>query len=190
MAAIDSKLEDRGQAGPKHVDQGTGPEQQRHAKVLPMIGKGGIDDSVVQRASYVGAPGTLASAHNYCASCDPRDPFDTFVSDLLDVDRAWTCRVIFGACCLVVMVVSVYDAMLVVLHRDLINKFEQNPIGRWFMDMQAGDVWLFVSAKLIGTALVCALLVMLYEYRVRLAVPVSGGLACFQLALLWYLTHV
>jgi len=97
-------------------------------------------------------------------------------------------RIIFTSCCLFVAAVSVYDAMLVILHRGLIHDFERNPFGRWIIEGQGGDVWLFVLTKLAGTALVCTVLVTLYECHARLALVVSGGLACFQTILFWYLT--
>jgi len=97
-------------------------------------------------------------------------------------------QIILAALCLLVAAVSVHDAMLVVLNADIISEVEQNPVGRWLIELQGGDVWLFVSLKLVGTAIVCAALVTLYEFRTRLALVASGGVASFQVGLLWYLT--
>ena len=55
----------------------------------------------------------------------------------------------FAACCLFVVAVSVHDAMLVVLHADIIGDVEQNPIGRWLIELQGGEIWLFLVAKLV-----------------------------------------
>jgi hypothetical protein len=82
--------------------------------------------------------------------------------------------------------VSVHDAVLVVVHHNLISQTEQNPVGRWLIDVQ-GDIWLFVSLKLAGTAVVCTVLVRLYRYRHRLAFVVALAVACFQL---WLLIHL
>ena len=38
--------------------------------------------------------------------------------------------------------------MLVVLHRTAISEFEQNPIGRWLMEVGGGEVGLFLLATL------------------------------------------
>lgn len=95
---------------------------------------------------------------------------------------------IFACCCLFVAMVSVHDALLIVMNHQVIYEVEQNPIGRWLIEMQGGDVWLFVLAKLAGTAVVCSLLVTLYEARARLATVAAVALAFFQLALLCYLT--
>jgi hypothetical protein len=95
---------------------------------------------------------------------------------------------ILTACCLFVAAVSVHDAMLIVLNRADIGEYEWNPVGRWLIELQDGEVWLFVFVKLVGTAVVCALLVTLYQFRARLALLASGGVAVFQMILLWYLT--
>lgn len=97
-------------------------------------------------------------------------------------------ELILAACCLLVAAVSVHDAMLVVLNADVIGEVERNPVGRWLIDVRGGNVWLFVSLKFMGTAIVCATLVTLYEFRTRLALAVGSGVTAFQLALLWYLT--
>ena len=78
--------------------------------------------------------------------------------------------------------------MLVILNADIIGEFERNPVGRWLIELQSGDVWLFVVVKLVGTAVACTVLVTLYELRARLALIVGGAVASCQMALLWYLT--
>lgn len=93
----------------------------------------------------------------------------------------------FAVCCLLVVAISVHDAMLVVLHRNLIHQFEQNPIGLWLIELQGGDVSLFVWLKLMGTALAGTILILLYEAWRRLAIVVSSALAMGQITLLWYL---
>jgi hypothetical protein len=91
-------------------------------------------------------------------------------------------------CCLSVATVSAHDALLVVLNRANIGEYERNPVGRWLIELQGGEVWLFVLVKLVGTAVVCAALVTLYQWRARLALLVGSGVAVFQMILLWYLT--
>jgi hypothetical protein len=101
----------------------------------------------------------------------------------------WNRRdLLFAACCLCIAVVSVHDAMLVVLNDDVIGQVERNPLGRWLIEWQEGEVWLFVLMKLAGTAVVCATLVTLYQYREELGMLTAGALAAFQLVLLCYLT--
>ena len=66
--------------------------------------------------------------------------------------------IVFAACCLLVMAISVHDTMLVVLNADIIGEVERNPVGRWLIELQGGEVWLFVLVKLVGTAIASAML--------------------------------
>jgi hypothetical protein len=110
------------------------------------------------------------------------------LSSLLRPAREHLSELVFAMSCLFVMAVSVHDAMLVVLNADVILEFERNPVGRWLIELQCGDIWLFVLTKLLGTVIVCSILVMLYEFRVRHGLLAAGGVASFQLILLCYLT--
>lgn len=97
-------------------------------------------------------------------------------------------QIILGVCCLLIATISVHDAALIVTNHEVINEVEQNPIGLWLLDLQNGQVWLFVFAKLFGTALVCAVILTIYNHQQRIAMTVAGSLVCFQTALLCYLT--
>ena len=112
----------------------------------------------------------------------------SYLLQLLHLARAHRTEAVFAVCCLFVMAVSVHDAMLVVLNADIIGEFEHNPVGRWLIKLQGGEIWLFVLAKFVGTAIAIAVLVTLYELRARLALVAGGGVASFQMILLWYLT--
>ena len=94
----------------------------------------------------------------------------------------------FLLCCIAITAVSVHDAVLVVLHEEVISEFEQNPLGCWLIRLQGGEVWLFVWTKLVGTALVAAVLVKIYQHHSRLALTVAAPTAVFQLILLLYLS--
>jgi hypothetical protein len=93
----------------------------------------------------------------------------------------------FTVCCLWIAFVSAHDAVLVVVHHQVIELDEQNPLGRWLIQRHDGEVWLFVGLKFAGAAAVCAVLVMLYQSRVLLATTVAAAVAGFQLLLLVYL---
>lgn len=96
--------------------------------------------------------------------------------------------VAFVLCCLFVAAVSVHDAMLIVVNHQVISDVEQNPLGKWLLQVHDGEVWLFVLVKLAATALVCAVLVSLYQHKQRLGLMTVGGIAGFQAVLLGYLT--
>ena len=94
---------------------------------------------------------------------------------------------LFQDCCGFVALVSIHDAALIVFNHQTINEMERNPIGSWLLKIHGGDVWLFVFAKLAGTALVCAILMTAYQNGKWHAIPIVGALAVFQLVLLCYL---
>lgn len=95
---------------------------------------------------------------------------------------------------LIIGLVSLYDMFLTVKYAVHLKYLEQNPMGRWMMqldEIQSGsvpDLTLFLSAKSIGTVLVLAIVACLYLRRRRIGHPVVVGVSGFQLALAWYLT--
>jgi hypothetical protein len=93
----------------------------------------------------------------------------------------------FAPLLLFIAAVSVHDVALVVLNHEVILEFEQNPVGRWLIEANGGAVWTFVAVKLLFTAVVCSLLVSLFERCRRKGFAVAGGLAFFQGLLLLYL---
>ncbi len=97
-------------------------------------------------------------------------------------------EILFAALLLFIAAVSVHDAVLVVLLEDLIQEFERNPLGCWLIEIAQGSVWLFVFVKLMGTSLVGAAQVMIYQWRPHLALASTIALAGFQLGLLLYLS--
>lgn len=95
---------------------------------------------------------------------------------------------LFWLSCMIVAMVSVHDAALVVLNNEVIGEFERNPVGKWLLDLQGGEVWLFVFVKLAATALVCAVLITVFQHRRGYGLITAVALASFQLSLLGYLT--
>ncbi len=98
--------------------------------------------------------------------------------------------VAFGSLCVLVAAISVHDALLVVVNHDVIGDVEQNPMGCWLLTLNGGEVGLFVVVKLATTALVCVLLIDLYECWRRGGLMVVAGVAGFQTVLLGYLTFM
>ena len=97
-------------------------------------------------------------------------------------------RVVVACCALLIAVISVHDAALVVLNDDVIMQSEQNPMGRWMLNIADGEVFLFVAVKLLGTTTVCTLILAMLRYWPRKAVTISSAVACFQVGLLTYLS--
>lgn len=85
-------------------------------------------------------------------------------------------------------VVSLYDAWLVVRFAREILWHERNVVGRYLIQAAGGDVTLFVTCKLIGTAVVLGTLMWLYGNYRTMAIPVARSITVFQVWLLWFLT--
>jgi hypothetical protein len=95
-------------------------------------------------------------------------------------------EVAFGCICVIIAAISVHDAMLLVLHAQVLD--ERNPFGRWVIDWSDGNVWPLVVLKLAGTSITCSLLILMFRWKRQLAFAAAVGVAIFQLALLAYLS--
>lgn len=84
--------------------------------------------------------------------------------------------------------VSLYDTWLIVVFRETIGGMEKNPLGQWLLHAGAGDVEIFVRAKLAGTLTVVVILTFMYRSRNSSTVPVTTSLAALQTGVLAYLT--
>ncbi|MCA9047629.1 MAG: hypothetical protein KDA89_02810 [Planctomycetaceae bacterium] len=94
----------------------------------------------------------------------------------------------FGVMLTLILSVSAYDTMLIVQYRDWIGHLEENPIGRWLISLDSGNINLFVRSKLAGTLVVAVTLITLKRRRSTKTMPVTTSLAAYQTGLLTYLT--
>ena len=94
---------------------------------------------------------------------------------------------LFVAAWLFVICVSVIDGYLLLQNRDVIEAFEQNPLGMILLEMNGGQIWLFLSLKLLGTILTSMLLLLTYQCFARLGLFMVLSVAGFQFGLLVYL---
>ena len=83
--------------------------------------------------------------------------------------------------------VSVHDGLLVLSHRMVMNEFELNPIGRWLLHSNGGDIWLLLAVKALGTLAASSILLWLYWLHPRLGWTVCAGVCLLQLTLLIFL---
>ena len=97
---------------------------------------------------------------------------------------------VFGFLLLIVMAISVHDAVLIVVNHQIISDMEQNPIGVWLLGLHNGSVWPFVFLKLVGTSLVGTVLITIYRRNKKIGLDCTVGLAAIQVALLCYLSFV
>lgn len=97
-------------------------------------------------------------------------------------------RAMFAGLWLFIVCVSVHDAYLVVLNRQVIHETELNPVGMRLLQFAGGDLWALLAAKTTGTVLVSTALLLLFWHNRRLGWVVAASLAGFQLALLLFLS--
>ena len=64
---------------------------------------------------------------------------------------------------------------------------EQNPVGRYIVELDGGDVSLFILLKIIGTYFVIAILYTFWHYNIGYPYVVAASVATAQLILLMYL---
>ena len=84
--------------------------------------------------------------------------------------------------------ISVHDAMLLALSDQVIHETEQNPIGRWLITLGGGEVWLFIAIKLAGTTTACTAIAAMFTRWPKQSLTIASSVACFQGALLVYLS--
>ena len=89
---------------------------------------------------------------------------------------------------IMIVAVSVHDGYLVLLNRWTIAQDERNPLGRWLISADGGNVRLLLVAKLLGTIGVATVLLVLFWKKPRLAWVVCTSLALMQIWLVVYLT--
>ncbi len=95
---------------------------------------------------------------------------------------------------IVIAAVSLYDMFLTVKYAEQLKYLEQNPIGRWMMQLDyldngaLPDLTLFLSAKSIGTLLVLTILALLFHRQRRIGHSVALGVSGSQVLLAWYLS--
>ena len=96
---------------------------------------------------------------------------------------------IFLALWLFIALVSVHDGFLMAIHRGAHRDggMEHNPIAEALIVAGGGKVWLLLAVKACGTVAACALMLILYARRRRIAWAATVLTALFQAALLLYL---
>jgi hypothetical protein len=94
---------------------------------------------------------------------------------------------VFAALWLTVIGVSVYDGYWVLANRAWINTTERNPVGRLLLHWNAGDVWLLLAVKALGTLLAAVVLLVLYWTWPRIGWIACSATAVFQFGLFLFL---
>lgn len=98
------------------------------------------------------------------------------------------CRFWFPVALIIIAAVSLFDTFLIVKYSDGLWVMEQNPVGRWLLEINDHDVSVFVRTKLAGTLIVLWTLMLMHHARSRFLFPVSTSVASGQMMLFVYLT--
>ncbi|MAZ56614.1 hypothetical protein CL653_02385 [bacterium] len=96
-------------------------------------------------------------------------------------------KIYFGVMWLAIGFISAIDLYWAVKNQDLMLEMEENPIGRWLLLKDDGDVALFMGVKMAGTTLALGLLICLYHYKKLYAWLSIISLTVAQFLLLHYL---
>ncbi len=110
----------------------------------------------------------------------------------LAVEAIYLC---IAAYLFVVASVAIYDICLTVKYWQSLKQMEENPVGRWLMNLDyvhegvMPNLTLFIILKSMGTVVVLATIATLVLRYSRIGHPVALGVSCFQLGLAAYLTY-
>ncbi len=88
---------------------------------------------------------------------------------------------------LLIGAVSAVDTYWSFKNQEILLEYEQNPVGRWLILLDGGDVALFMTAKMIGTLVVMCAIPLLYRFRPSWGLTVGISVGTFQLLLFFYL---
>lgn len=100
----------------------------------------------------------------------------------------WQPDILYWTMWLFIVFVSVWDGFLTFVYRSQMQVAELNPMGRALIDLNDGGVTYLLVVKTAGTVVVTSALVTIYERLPRQSFAITGGVACFQLALLLFLS--
>ncbi len=97
-------------------------------------------------------------------------------------------KTIFWTLFAIIAAVAAYDVYLSIKFQATLHAMEENPLGRWLIALDNGDVALFMTAKMMGTMVVLLVLPAFYRFRRNLGMATASGVAAFQSSLFCYLT--
>ncbi len=97
-------------------------------------------------------------------------------------------KTIFWTLFVVIAAVAAYDVYLSLKFQTTLYAMEENPLGRWLIAADNGDVALFLTVKMIGTMVVLLVLPAFYRFRRKLGMVTTSALAAFQTSLFCYLS--
>ncbi len=94
---------------------------------------------------------------------------------------------LLAACLAVVTSVAVYDVYWSFKTQSILQETEQNPLGSLLIEMDGGDIALFMTCKMLGTMFVVLAVPALYCFRRWWGMSTGVSLASFQCLVFLYL---
>ena len=95
--------------------------------------------------------------------------------------------VFFEFLCLIIVAVSTVDFYYLGKTRCVIMELEQNPVGRYLIELDKGDISIFMAAKFFGTIVALYLLFKLKNLGLKHIFLITSIVALAQIILLIYL---
>ena len=96
---------------------------------------------------------------------------------------------VLALCVTVIAAVSAYDVYWSFKTQDVLQETELNPIGRWLIAADGGDIALFMTCKMLGVVAVILAIPAIYWFRVSWGLTCGVSVAVFQGLLYCYLDH-
>ena len=82
---------------------------------------------------------------------------------------------------------SAVDIYMSIKTQEYLLELELNPVGRWLIRQDGGDIALFMGIKTAGTTFALGILVMLYQWKKHWAWASIIGVTLMQIFVLWSL---
>lgn len=93
----------------------------------------------------------------------------------------------FEVLCFIIALISAVDLYWIGKTRDAILEMEENPVGRFLINLDKGDTSLFMAVKFLGTMAALYLLFKLKRYNFKYTLLITLTIAIAQVFLLIYL---
>lgn len=104
-----------------------------------------------------------------------------------DQENSLALWIIFFFWWAVVWIVSAVDVYWSIYLGDTLHRNELNPIGRWLIALDNGNVALFMAVKFLGTTFVLAILPLIFIYRKDIGYAITCGLGSLMCGLFYFL---
>lgn len=96
-------------------------------------------------------------------------------------------NIVFEFLCFVIAIVSAIDLYFIGKTRTIIEESEENPLGKYLIHLDNGDISIFIAVKFLGTLLALYILFKLHRLQFKYTLFITSVIAIAQILLLIYL---